>query len=440
MNLILEANCDLLGAAVYETRTTPDTVNETITGAKVEGQAISYTVAGVEFCPDDHKASLEMVLRGKIVSQTVATKGPVRTYNSNWGTFVARKPVCITSDGLSWSQASAGVRQDSHLNCLEVKPKGLAGAITRQVALVAYEHDKEKARAEGEYKAGVRIVESFDEEGGKELAKQNKDFHQRLLQRLEKKNLLSQPLQFRTTKELLILLDRLADEDQPPSITPPPAVQGVPALALRLHQSLVNTAGTRMYSGQTRDRAGFRQDLKDLGLVDEDEKNNDKERTDQEKTDKEKTDKEKEPEEDFEITFAKKDPITAIFDDQRVKVTIRNTRFKRADEKAYSEPWQTTITFKLSKTDKGFRLVREGEIDPVPLDRKTMEPTAMSGIKTAERRALIRLFQRNLKDEYTMDEIKPTGDLKKIGTLESTQGETSNGWLLLAWKRNPQGQ
>src|SRR5262249_49021946 len=147
----------------------------------------------------------------------------------------------------------------------------------------------------------------------------------------------------------------------------------------------------------------------------------------------EKARKDKEKEEDFEITFAKKDPILATFSDQKVKVTIRNTRFKR-EGTVYERPWQTTLTFRLSKEDKAFRLEREGDIDPVPLDPETMQPTEMTGPKIVERRALIRLIRREMEDEYLFDEIKPTGDLKKIGTLEAAQGESSNGWLLLTWK------
>lgn len=425
MNLFIEINCDLASAAAYESRTSQDPVDEIILGSPVKGHAITFAVSGAEFLPDDEKASLELVVNGKSDSKTVATQGPVSAFNTNVTTFQARKPVSITAEGICWKPAYVGIRIDSELDCIEVKPKGAIGAIMRKLAYVLYERDKDKAREEGEYKGGVKLLEQLDKEADPELAKQNKEFHKQFRQPLEAKNLMGKPFLFRTTKELLIAMTRLVEEDQPPTILPPPKPEGLPAMTVRIHESLFNTAASRLYAGQTRDREGFLKDMKDLGLIDSDEAQKEK--------------KDKKDEDDFEITFAKKDPITATFADQRVKVTIRNTRFKR-EGTVYERPWQTTLTFRLSKEDKAFRLDREGDIDPVPLDPATMQPTEMSGPRIVERRALIRLIRREMEDEYILDEIKPTGDLKKIGTLEADQGTSINGWLLLAWKRNPKGQ
>ncbi len=421
MNLIVEVNCDLASAAASQNKTTPETVDEVIVGARVEGHGISLAVTGLEFIPDDHKGSAELVLQSTLLTQTAATKGPSTTFNSNASAIKARKPVWLTCDGISWAPAYSGVHMETRLEGVAVKPKGLVGEITRKLTLLMYERDKQKAREESEFKTGVKTMDRFDEEAGKDLIKRNQDFHDRM-QRLAKKNLIGKSLLFRTTPNLLIAMMRLVDESEPPSLLPPPPVQGLPALAVRVHESLLDTAATRMYAGQTRDRAGFRQDMKDLGLDQEDSK------------------EKPEPEEDFEITFARKEPITATFADQHIKVTLRSTRFKQGDGTVYERPWQTTLTYRLSMRAGGFRLEREGEIDPVPLDPATMKPTEMTGPRIVERRALIRLLGRNFRKEYTLDEIKPTGDMKKIGTLESAQGEASNGWLLLAWKRNPLGQ
>jgi len=427
MNLIVEMNCDLANAAARETRSSPEGVDEVIVGAKVDGHGISYTVSGVEFIPDEEKASLELVIRSRFDSETSGSKGPVVAFNCNQTYFHGRKPVWITCDGVSWDHAYVGVRNETQLQDIHVKPKGILGAIIRPLAYLGYERDKDKAREEGEYKGGVKFLANLDKESGEQLAEQNKSFHERL-EKLEKRNVRGKPFLFRTTRELLIAMTRLAEENQPPAIAPPLAVQGLPALSVRVHESLLNTAGSRLYSGKTRDRAGFEQDMKDLGLdLDSDEE-------------KPKKEEEKKPPEKFEITFTERDPILVSFANQLVRMTIRSRKLKRDDE-SYAEPWQITVTYRLSKTAKGFRLDREGDIEAVPLDKTTEKPLEdIPGPKIAERRAIIRLVRRSLDAEYTIDEYKPTGDLKKIGTLESDQAEASNGWLLLAWKRNPQGQ
>jgi hypothetical protein len=309
------------------------------------------------------------------------------------------------------------------------------GRVIRGVAVHQYYRDEDEARQESERKARRKLLIKVNRETGLELAKQNTDFLEKVRQPLESKDLLGKPFLFRTTTEVLTASARLAEEADSRPIQPPPVVQGAPALAVRIHESLLNTGAARLYAGKTKTRADFEKDLSDLGVTRGSDQNGstaaspagNKEQTPDQ------------PSEDFEITFAPTEPITAGFDNQLVKLTVRNVGFKR-DGTAYNRPWQTTITYRLSKTAKGLRLDQQGEIAPVPLDPQTLQPTEMTGFRIAERRALIRLLQRNLKAEYTMDEIRPTGDLQKIGTLESTQAESSRGWLLLAWKRNPSGQ
>ncbi len=420
MNLIVDLNCDLANAVATETRVSPEPVDEVILGAKVDGHGIAYTVSGVEFIPDDRKALLEMVIRTRFDSQTTGSKGPVVAFNSNWTFFHGRKPVWLTCDGISWDPAYVAVRTNTKLDDIHVKPKGLIGAIIRPLAYRGYERDKEKAREEGDSKGGVKFVDNLDRESGKELAKQNKEFLDRL-ERLRKRNVLGKPLQFRTTSDQLIVAMRLVEENQPPTIAAPLPVQGVPAGSIRIHESLINTMASRLYSdGKEHTPASIEQDMKDLGLLDEETK----------------------PSESKDaVVFATQDPIRASFRDRLIKLTFRTTQFKREVKQkpiVVKRDWETTVTYQLSRTPNGLRMVRVGMIEAIQFEPGFSKRTG-GGFNIVERNALIALFQRNLETEYDLD-IKPTGDLKKIGTLEADQGKADNGWLLLAWKRNPHGQ
>ncbi len=422
MNVIVEFSADLVAAAFHNTDVTHEPVDEVILGAKVEGHAVSYSVSHVELIPDEHRALTEIVVNVKSYSTNRSTRKSFQTYTTSVTNIQVRKPVWVTLAGIRWDYAYAALRTDSHLDAIDTGHKGLLDAILRPMVRCGYAHSEEKGRQEGDCKGGVRLLAELDRDSEKDLAKQDRDFHENLIGRLRKKNILANPVLFRTTRDLMIVTGRLADEPEPPTIPPPPCAAGLPAMAMRLHESALNTAANRMYAGQTRTPEGFQKDMADLGMSSE--SNNKREV------------KEADKKEDFEVTFVRKDPILFRFDDQRVKITFRTAGFKEKGQ-PWKRSWQTTITFRLEKKEGKFHLGREGEINPEPLDPETLKPIEMSAPMIFERRALLRLAQRAIMPDYPLDDIEPTGELEKIGTLKLTQVLSSNGWMLQAWTRIP---
>ncbi len=115
--------------------------------------------------------------------------------------------------------------------------------------------------------------------------------------------------------------------------------------------------------------------------------------------------KEKE-EEDFEIRFAREDPIRVTSDNQLIKLTFRTQGFEMGRVR-WRRSWQTTLTYQMVRTDQGFRLIQKGEPNPLPINPETMQPIKMSAPQVFERRTLIRLLQRILQPEYSLNDGEP---------------------------------
>lgn len=450
MNMIVQISRDLASAAAYRTRVNPEIVDEVINEAKVDGTGTSYSIVGVEFLPDDKQASVELVIHSKLLTDTTGVKGPVTTFNSAVHCIEARKPVQITIDGLTTQYAYVSVQTDITLHGMATKFRGVTDSLVKQIATRIYDRDYDKSRSETEFKTGRKTINKVDEEVGEELQKGQKNFMEKLRRPLEKNKILADPFLFRTNHEVLTAIGRLADEKNPPVIHPAPAVEGAPALAVRVHESLLNTGADRLFAGKTFRDTDVQKQLEELGIplpqtakkeAEPAKDKTDKKEEEPEKDKKDKKDKKKE----FEVTFAKEEAIRVAFEKNTLRVTLRVTNLKTdlspdAEPEVFTNRWEISALYRLLRTEKGgIRLEREGDLKSIPLgDDEKPRTGKLSGPQIIERRRLNAILKEELfKETQEVDEVKPTGDLAKIGTLRTTQVGSSDGWLVVAWKRVP---
>jgi hypothetical protein len=426
VNVVVEVSSDLARAAAYRLKVEPEKVVDCILSADVRGYGLSFSAVGVEFCPDDDKASLELVVNGRLDTRTSSTKGPAITFNNGQTIFQARKPVWLTAEGLSWAPAHGDACTDLLLLGVRTDLPRCLDPIGRWYARRVYYRDEPQARSIVAGKTARRVEARFDREAGEQLAEQNQSFQEQLA-RLRQENLLPRPLLFRTSHEFLGAAGRLADEDRPPQLTPLPPLRGIPAVSLRLHESAVNTAARRRYAGKTLSTEELKEQWQGGGLFGATET---KFRV---KYPEPKGGRPREEQRPFTVRFVDRDPLDLSFRDDRIRVSI-STAELTSEEEQTSQAWRTSATYRISRTAQGLLLVREGNLDI----RLYSRPDArVPGTLFAERTLIGRSFDRFLPAEVEVGEVVLPDDLKKVGTLQTTQVEALAGWLVLAWKRVP---
>src|SRR5262249_28825645 len=104
-------------------------------------------------------------------------------------------------------------------------------------------------------------------------------------------------------------------------------------------------------------------------------------------------------------------------------------------ERGAFDGMDTTAFYKLTKTNTGLIAKRDGELKVYPPGYKEGEKLSLR--EKFMQQLLIRKFGKVMKPEFVMDEIQLPENMRKAGNLITTQVESNNGWLVLAWRRKP---
>jgi len=131
------------------------------------------------------------------------------------------------------------------------------------------------------------------------------------------------------------------------------------------------------------------------------------------------------------ITLAPRQPISLTLADGGFTITLRGVKFYKGQD---AHPgMNVSASYKIEKSGKGFKAVRQGDIEVLPPD---FEP----GKQIAARRQVIRKwlekrFAKIFEPEILGDGFELPGKWKAAGKLVPIQVEAQNGWLTLAWRR-----
>jgi hypothetical protein len=412
-NLLLDIRRELAEAAAGQDVARPENISDVIRRTHITGTGYTTGKVGLQFVPNGEAAVMDLVLTGSTNSRTVGVNGPVFIHSTNLTTFTARKRLVIDAEGTRESAACATAQQQTQLDCLTTRFGCVLDPIVRRAALRTYEREKHIDLQIAAEHAARNVAYGFDRDSGPQVADANKSYRD-LRDRLGRKNVFPEEMALSTTSDVLSVRGRLGDTPAPPA---PPAVAA--ELSLRVHESLLNTGSARLFAGKTYTPEQFQEELSSLlgPLAPKSE-------PDPKKAKKEEV---------LEITFAKNGPIETLFRNGTIAVTVRGEKF-RADEDEYAA-MNITAVYKLLQTPKGIEAVREGDLTIVP---PGYEPgkTKLSSSQIALRRILQRRFGRDVfKPKLELQEITPTGDMAKLGTLRTSQASAQGGWLAAGLER-----
>ncbi|MFL5339765.1 MAG: hypothetical protein ACJ8F7_06315 [Gemmataceae bacterium] len=413
-NVLVEVNNRLIAALAETPVDRVEPVRDNILDTEIVGTGHTVGQVSVEVVPNADVAVFDLLMTARTDSQTVGYHGPVQLYSSNVSAISARKRVWFDGRQLLAYSAYSANQTDSTLCDIETKfHHRMIDNFVRKAAYRKYDKSHAEANWISEQHVNQRVAAGLDRDAGAKLESANGDFERRVRGPLRNHTLYPERLSTRTTPTTLDVGARLA-EPQPEPITPFPTVDPRSDAAVRVHQSLLNAGATRALAGKTYTQLQFRTEFADLLGAPKDTN----------------------LKQDVAITFAQRRPVEFAFDNNLAKVTIRGTKYLVHEENEDRElgPMNITATYKLEKTDLGFRATRQGELEIYPPDFvKGRDKLTTSQV--AQRRLLQRHLADSFQELFELDEIILPDSLKRAGPLVPTQFQTTRGWLVLGVRR-----
>ena len=144
--------------------------------------------------------------------------------------------------------------------------------------------------------------------------------------------------------------------------------------------------------------------------------------------------------ENWAITFARRQPVSVTFGDNTFTVTIRGRSY--ANEGNQYPGMNVTANYKIQRSERGWKAVRQGDLVVVPPGFKLGSGQQLSAREQVIRKVLERRFGKFFEPEMVPKNLvlapkdKSPSDKAPL-ELQLSHWETSNGWLLLAWKQVP---
>jgi hypothetical protein len=182
---------------------------------------------------------LHVTFTGTIRSRTVGTHGPAILHNYGETVFDARSHLVFAPGGVYATPATASARTSTHTYDIDSTLPGLRGRIVERAAWRKSTDLRSQADQIAAQKAAHRVADALNQE----MKRAAGNIQQALVENIRKlaADQQGQPsVHFRSTPDYLHLILRrpgAADDD-----LDPPAVEGNPHIAVRVHRSVVRQA------------------------------------------------------------------------------------------------------------------------------------------------------------------------------------------------------
>lgn len=417
-NLHVEISAGIVATGIAEPVDDVSEVRDCILGTSIVGTAHTKGQTGVELVPNAEMGVLDTLFFGTATSDNVGYHKPVTIYSNSETSLAARKRLWITDEGLASHPAASNAETTISIHDIQSN-KG-----RRFIEKMAWRRaGKQQSQAEciASSHAEQRLNERIDSQAAESLDQANKQYVEKYKQPFTERKLFPQTLRFSTTPQALSLVGLQAGGGKlaAPSL-PPPVVEGAD-MSLRLHESAINNLSFDALAGRTVYEEKMQAAVTDaLGKLPE----------------KMKGDEDGKP---WAITFAPRQPISVTFADDGFKVTLRGVNFAKGDED-HPVAMNISAAYKIEKSAKGFRVVRQGEIEVFPPDFKPDSGQQLDARRQVIRKLLERRFAKVFESEFLGEGLELPGKWKTAGKLTPIQVVCRDGWLVIAWKRTTEAK
>jgi hypothetical protein len=418
-NLFLDVDESLLGAAVNRAVDEVAPVNETLLGTRVRGSGHTTGIVFLDFVPSADRAVIDLKLDATNRSRTRGSQGPVTVHTLGTTKVDARKRITIDGDGVSAQPADVHASTDTQTAGIGVNAR-FGKRLIRKIASRKIAEMRPRAEAISAAKARQRVRGQFEEQTGTAIGQAARDYQTRFRRPLAERGWFPELLAMNTSESRLSVVARKSLTDQIAAFSAPPAVDADAVLAARVHETAVNNVAEITLGGRTITQEFVEEQLrKNNGTLPEALGN----------------DPDQKP---WSITFAKRKPVQLDADDNRVKVTVRGSRFTSGDrEFPAMDIW---AAYRIEPGPNGIRLVRDGDVQIYPPGFVPGGAEKLTMAETSLRRILQKRFNKVFEEVSDVKPLRLPAQLAHAGPLPMEQFVArKDGWVAVGWrKRGPE--
>ena len=414
-NLFLDVDESLLGNAVNRAVDETAPINDTVLGTRVRGSGRTTGLVLLDFVPSLQQAVVDLKLDATNHSDTRGSQGPVTVRTLGTTTVGARKRILIDDQRVAALPVEAHADTDTRTAGIGVN-KRFGQRLIRKIATRKIAEMRPQAEAISSAKARDRVRTQFEEQTASAIAQASRDYQTKFRQPLMERGWYPELLQMSTSDSRLSVTARKALTDQIGAFTAPPAVDPDAVLAARVHETLVNNAAEITLGGRTITQDFVEEQIKKNNGTMPEALANDGEQ------------------QDWSITFAKRKPVELDAGDDRVKVTVRGSRFTSGErEFPGMDIW---AAYRIEPAPGGVRLVRDGDVQIYPPGFVPGGGEKLTVQETSIRRILQKRFNKVFKEVVDVEPLKLPGELERAGPLPMEQFVArKDGWVGVGWRK-----
>jgi len=393
--------------------TTP--VRDCILGTDLHGTGLVQGEVTVELVPSDDRAIVDTLFRGTIETDTIGTNGPATIYATGTTSLTARKRLVFHSEQLSALPAASSAAVASSINDIQAR-HGMIERIAWKRAM------KQKGLAESiaAGHAEDQFNERMDKQADGLIARANETLLQKLRRPLADRNLLPKLFRLSTTADALQLTVQAEGLGHLAAPHAPPQLAGAGDLTVRVHETAINNVTAAALGGMVFDEKRFQELLTEsLGLPERLQT--------------------ADAETPWSIAFPERQPIAVRFADGGFTVTVSGRQYTN-EGKEYPG-MNVTAAYRIQKTDRGLRALRQGKLRIFPPGFKPDSGQQLSAREQVLRNVLEPRFGKLFTEELAPanlvlkdDPAASEGQARPPVELALTRWEATGGWLVMAWK------
>ena len=418
-NLFLDVDENLLGSAVNRAIDETAPINDVVLGTRVRGSGHTTGLVLLDFVPNLQQAVVDLKLDATNHSDTRGSKGPVTVRTFGTTTVGARKRILIDDQRVAALPAEVHADTDTRTAGIGVSSR-FAKNLIRKMASKKVAQMRPQAEAISAAKARDRVRQQFEDQTAAAIAQASRDYQAKFRRPLMERGWYPELLQMSTTDSRLAVTARKALADQLGAFTAPPPVDPDAVLAARVHETLDNNAAEITLGGRTITQDFVEEQIKKNNGTMPEALANDGEQ------------------QDWSITFAKRKPIELDAGDDRVKLTVRGSRFTSGErEFPGMDIW---AAYRVEPAAGGVRLVRDGDVQIYPPGFVPGGAEKLTVQETSIRRILQKRFNKVFKEVVDVEPLKLPGELERAGPLPMEQlVARKDGWVAAGWRKKDPG-
>lgn len=240
-----------LDEVIREHRTDRGPVRDCILGAFVTGRQTTNSSVGLDVKPSDEGIRFDVVVNGKVRSNTSGRTSQATVYTVGNHYFTARKEIVFDGDRFVTSPSRIGVNANNNTYDASTKLDGipLLSALGRSIALNQAAKKRPQSEAIARYKVANRVRPEFDAEVDQQFAEATENFENEFFQGLRAKDLYPTARNLKSSETHILIDTRTMGPDELGGSRPLNVEYTGPGAAVDFHESAVNNTFARMDLG-----------------------------------------------------------------------------------------------------------------------------------------------------------------------------------------------